>query len=86
MLLALVVFGVGIIRSFFTPEKTRVILAGQRGCRRRHRSSQRRPARQNCATDAGVWAGRTLPEPVQQLAGRPLQLTTAQQMEVQVKH
>jgi uncharacterized protein len=30
MLLALVVFGVGIIRSFFTPERTRRILAGQR--------------------------------------------------------
>jgi len=30
MLLVLVVFGVGIIRSFFTPEKTRRILAGRR--------------------------------------------------------
>jgi len=30
MLLALVVFGVGIIRSFFTPERTRKILAGRR--------------------------------------------------------
>ncbi len=30
MLLAAVVFGVGIIRSFFTPEKTRQILANQR--------------------------------------------------------
>jgi uncharacterized membrane protein YraQ (UPF0718 family) len=30
MLLALVVFGVGIIRSFFTPERTRRILAGNR--------------------------------------------------------
>ncbi|MFA6448849.1 MAG: permease [bacterium] len=30
MLLTLVVFGVGIIRSFFTPEKTRRILAGKR--------------------------------------------------------
>jgi uncharacterized protein len=30
MLLALVVFGVGIVRSFFTPEKTRKILAGKR--------------------------------------------------------
>lgn len=30
MLLALVVFGVGIVRSFFTPEKTRRILAGKR--------------------------------------------------------
>jgi len=30
MLLVLVVFGVGIIRSFFTPEKTRKILAGKR--------------------------------------------------------
>lgn len=30
MLLALVVFGVGVIRSFFTPEKTRAILAGRR--------------------------------------------------------
>ncbi|NOX26293.1 MAG: permease [Deltaproteobacteria bacterium] len=30
MLLILVVFGVGIIRSFFTPEKTRRILAGRR--------------------------------------------------------
>ncbi|MHB9107506.1 MAG: permease [Armatimonadota bacterium] len=30
MLLALVVFGVGIIRSFFTPERTRRILAGKR--------------------------------------------------------
>ena len=30
MLLTLVVFGVGIIRSFFTPEKTRKILAGKR--------------------------------------------------------
>lgn len=30
MLLALVVFGVGIIRSFFTPERTRAILAGKR--------------------------------------------------------
>lgn len=30
MLLGLVVFGVGIIRSFFTPERTRRILAGQR--------------------------------------------------------
>jgi len=29
MLLTLVVFGVGIIRSFFTPEKTRAILAGK---------------------------------------------------------
>ena len=30
MLLALVVFGVGIIRSYFTPERTRQILAGKR--------------------------------------------------------
>jgi len=30
MLLALVVFGVGVIRSFFTPERTRSILAGKR--------------------------------------------------------
>jgi hypothetical protein len=30
MLLVLIVFGVGIIRSFFTPERTRRILAGQR--------------------------------------------------------
>ena len=30
MLLILVVFGVGIIRSFFTPEKTRKILAGKK--------------------------------------------------------
>jgi uncharacterized protein len=30
MLLVLVVFGVGIVRSFFTPEKTRKILAGKR--------------------------------------------------------
>ncbi|MFZ2634027.1 MAG: permease [Desulfosalsimonadaceae bacterium] len=30
MLLTLVVFGVGIIRSFFTPEKTRSILSGKR--------------------------------------------------------
>ncbi len=30
MLLGLVVYGVGIIRSFFTPEKTRKILAGKR--------------------------------------------------------
>lgn len=30
MLLALVVFGVGIIRSFFTPERTRRVLAGKR--------------------------------------------------------
>jgi uncharacterized membrane protein YraQ (UPF0718 family) len=30
MLLALVVFGVGIVRSFFTPERTRRILAGSR--------------------------------------------------------
>jgi uncharacterized protein len=30
MLLTLVVFGVGIIRSFFTPERTRSILAGKR--------------------------------------------------------
>ena len=30
MLLVLVVFGVGIVRSFFTPEKTRRILAGKR--------------------------------------------------------
>lgn len=30
MLLALVVFGVGVIRSFFTPERTRTILAGKR--------------------------------------------------------
>jgi len=29
MLLALIVYGVGIIRSFFTPEKTRAILAGK---------------------------------------------------------
>jgi uncharacterized membrane protein YraQ (UPF0718 family) len=29
MLLALVVFGVGILRSFFTPERTRAILAGK---------------------------------------------------------
>ena len=29
MLLILVVFGVGVIRSFFTPEKTRKILAGK---------------------------------------------------------
>jgi uncharacterized membrane protein YraQ (UPF0718 family) len=29
MLLALIVFGVGILRSFFTPEKTRAILAGK---------------------------------------------------------
>jgi uncharacterized membrane protein YraQ (UPF0718 family) len=30
MLLALVIFGVGVIRSFFTPERTRNILAGKR--------------------------------------------------------
>lgn len=30
MLLVLVVFGVGLIRSFFTPERTRAILAGKR--------------------------------------------------------
>ncbi len=30
MLLTLVVFGVGIIRSFFTPERTRAILAGKK--------------------------------------------------------
>ena len=30
MLLVLVVFGVGIVRSFFTPERTRRILAGRR--------------------------------------------------------
>ena len=30
LLLVLVVFGVGIIRSYFTPEKTRKILAGKR--------------------------------------------------------
>jgi hypothetical protein len=30
MLLVLIVFGIGIIRSFFTPEKTRAILAGKR--------------------------------------------------------
>ncbi|MCK8603777.1 permease [Desulfoferrobacter suflitae] len=30
MLLALVVFGVGVVRSFFTPERTRSILAGKR--------------------------------------------------------
>ncbi len=30
MLLVVVVFGVGIVRSFFTPERTRVILAGRR--------------------------------------------------------
>lgn len=30
MLLILVVFGVGIVRSFFTPERTRAILAGKR--------------------------------------------------------
>ncbi len=30
MLLTLVVFGVGIVRSFFTPERTRAILAGRR--------------------------------------------------------
>ncbi len=30
LLLTLVVFGVGIIRSFFTPERTRRILAGKR--------------------------------------------------------
>ncbi len=30
LLLVLVVFGVGLIRSFFTPERTRAILAGQR--------------------------------------------------------
>ncbi len=30
MLLALVVFGVGIVRTFFTPERTRAILAGRR--------------------------------------------------------
>src|SRR5450759_1526395 len=30
LLLAVVVFGVGIIRSFFTPERTRAILAGKR--------------------------------------------------------
>jgi uncharacterized membrane protein YraQ (UPF0718 family) len=30
MLLALVVFGVGVLRSFFTPERTRRILAGKR--------------------------------------------------------
>ena len=30
MLLTVVVFGVGIVRSFFTPERTRRLLAGQR--------------------------------------------------------
>ena len=30
LLLAIVVFGVGIVRSFFTPERTRAILAGKR--------------------------------------------------------
>jgi uncharacterized membrane protein YraQ (UPF0718 family) len=35
MLLVLVVFGVGIIRSFFTPERTRRVLAGRRESWRR---------------------------------------------------
>ena len=30
MLLLVVVFGVGIVRSFFTPERTRRVLAGRR--------------------------------------------------------
>ena len=30
MLLVLVVFGVGVVRSFFTPERTRAMLAGRR--------------------------------------------------------
>ena len=30
MLLVVVVFGVGIVRSFFTPERTRALLAGRR--------------------------------------------------------
>jgi uncharacterized protein len=30
LLLALIVFGVGIVRSFFTPERTRAVLAGKR--------------------------------------------------------
>jgi len=30
LLLALVVFGIGVVRSFFTPERTRAILAGRR--------------------------------------------------------
>ena len=30
MLLVLVVFGVGVVRSFFTPERTRALLAGKR--------------------------------------------------------
>ena len=30
MLLALIVFGVGILRTFFTPERTRLLLAGRR--------------------------------------------------------
>jgi uncharacterized membrane protein YraQ (UPF0718 family) len=30
MLLTLIVFGIGILRSFFTPEKTRALLAGKR--------------------------------------------------------
>ena len=30
LLLTLVVFGVGVVRSFFTPEKTRAILAGKK--------------------------------------------------------
>ncbi len=33
MLLVLVVFGVGIVRSFFTPQRTRAILAGKREAR-----------------------------------------------------
>jgi uncharacterized protein len=30
MLLTLVVFGMGVVRSFFSPEKTRALLAGKR--------------------------------------------------------
>jgi uncharacterized membrane protein YraQ (UPF0718 family) len=41
MLLLLVVFGVGVIRSFFTPERTRRILAGQQESVRRRSSGTR---------------------------------------------
>ena len=46
MLLTLVVFGVGVVRSFFTPERTRAILAGRNGVggQRAGRAARRRDA------------------------------------------
>ena len=43
--LTLVVFGMGVVRSFFSAERTRALLAGRQDGRRRRRRATRKPER-----------------------------------------